>query len=235
MNTPGNAIEVWTNKSQAPVNRDCKEPYAFSETQGRVIALSELAEMTVDQLTSIASEMYISAALVNAEITAEYAVLSKLTCQQPAAMQATRRKILILNHKKASIRRIAAEAAILSKKHRREWHKQNNTPKEKHKQNNKPRERLISSQSQLDLFERIEAKMKFFKNKEWFELLAAEIGTERLRRLELDAANVAVPSLLSWSKENDVPTKYVCKVVRNSGAEFCDSQVIAAMEGPANG
>jgi hypothetical protein len=188
----------------------------------------------VDQLNSIASEMYVGAALVNAEITAEYAVLSKLTCEQPAAMQATRRKILILNHKKAAIKRIAVEAGILSKKHRREWHKQNNKPKEKHKQSNKPRERLISSQSQLDLFERTEAKMKYFKNKEWIELLAAEIGTDRLRRLELDAANAAVPSLLSWSKKNDVPTKHVCKVIKNSGAEFCDSQVIAAMDAPAD-
>ena len=77
--------------------------------------------------------------------------------------------------------------------------------------------------------------MKCFKNKEWIELLAAEIGTDRLRRLELDAANAAVPSLLSWSKNNDVPTKHVCKVIRNSGAEFCDSQIIAVMEAHANG
>lgn len=199
MNT--HTVEVWQRKENAPASQR-RGPYAFSESQGKDITIEDLAQMTTEQLKTIASEMFNKTTALNGVISVEHEALAKLSGDQPMAMHNAKRTIAILHAKKNAVRMIGVEAGRLAKKRNRETC-------------SKPRERLVSSQNQLNAFEQAQAKMKHCKNKIWHKMIADEIGADRLRSLESDATVAAAQEFAAWAEENKVSPSFVEHIIKS--------------------
>jgi hypothetical protein len=162
--THSNTIEAWQRKDGTRSSQN-REPYAFSEILGIEITIKDLAQMAAEQLKTIATEMFNKSTAINGAISAEFEVLKKLNSDQPMAIHKAKRAIAGLRAKKNAVRIIGVEAGRLARKRNGEVC-------------NKPRERLVSSQSQLNAFDQAQAKMKYYKNKIWYKMLADEIGMD---------------------------------------------------------
>ena len=190
------------------------EPYAMWERESRVVFVSEVQGMPMDQLRILADDMRIAAASLNSAIGTENVLLAECPQDKPMMARDIRRKISKLIARKEQCKYVMCEAIRCIKNLNREANK----PKDKSKASKpKGRPRLMAGHGDDEhlSFQHACKKLSQIKLKILFESLRKGIGEEIIQRLEAEASAEAISPFIEWAKENGLRQEFLDHIIAN--------------------
>jgi hypothetical protein len=190
------------------------EPYAMWEREGRVVFVSEVQGMPMEQLRTLADDMRIAAASLNSAIGTENVLLAECPQDKPMMARDIRRKIGRLIARKEQCKYVMCEAIRCIKNLNREANK----PKDKSKASNpKRRPRLMAGHGDDEhlSFHLAQKKLNHIKLTILFKSLRSSIGEEIIWKLETEASTAAMEPFTEWAKENGLRQEFLDHIIAN--------------------
>lgn len=179
------------------------EPYAMWERKGRVVFVSEVQKMPMEQLRMLADDMRIAAASLNSTIGTENVLLAECPQDKPMVARDIRRKIGRLIARKEQCKFVMCEAIRCIKTINREANK----PKEK------PKKLNAGNQEKHLTFLQANKKMQQMSLKRLFECLSNKFGSDVMIALEMEAVTASIEPFREWARENDVQQDIVDHII----------------------
>jgi hypothetical protein len=220
------SVDVWTRPAELELrsealnrsaNKQPNEPYALWERRGKTIFVSDVKDLSLEDLDVLASDMQVKINELNSDITTEHARLASVPETQPSVADRLRLAIRSMVRKKKHAQTIWQEAA----RQKRYLNKDKHEHKPKHKQ--KPKPKIVSSQRDYEDLACLDSKMRYLKNVELRSLVSAEIGAAKLETLEGLALKQAIPAFQAWAVSANPPPKLVEHILQESLKRISDS------------
>lgn len=193
------------------------EPYALWEREGKVVYVSEVQEMPMEQLRILADDMRIAAASLNSAIGTENVLLAECPQDKPMMARDIRRKISKLIARKEQCKYVMCEAIRCIKNLNREANKPKEKPKQKPKEEKPPKEkpkRLNNRDENKHVtFLHANKKMQQLSLKRLFEILADSFGADTIADLEKEAVTASIEPFTQWARENGLEQDIVDHII----------------------
>jgi hypothetical protein len=194
------SVDTWTRPAESELrsealrrsaNKPLNEPYAIWERREKIVFVSDIKGMSLEDLDVLASDMQVKWNELNSEITTAYARLASVPETQPSVADRLRLTIRRMVRKKTHAKTIGWEAS----------RQKSYLNKEKHR----PKPKLVNSQRDKDSLTALDSKMNYFRIKKLMSLIRAEIGDARFDVLESQARAQAIPLFQAWVTTTDTP------------------------------
>jgi hypothetical protein len=194
------SVDTWTRPAESELrsealrrsaNKPLNEPYAIWERREKIVFVSDIKGMSLEDLDVLASDMQVKWNELNSEITTAYARLASVPETQPSVADRLRLTIRRMVRKKTHAKTIGWEAS----------RQKSYLNKEKHR----PKPKLVDSQRDKDSLTALDSKMNYFRIKKLMSLIRAEIGDARFDVLESQARAQAIPLFQAWVTTTDTP------------------------------
>ena len=196
--------EIRSEALSRSINKQPDEPYAFWERKGKTVFVSDIKDMSLEDLNVLASDMKIKWNELNSNITTEYARLASVPETQPSVADKIKWAIKSIVRKKTHVKTIAWEAA----------RRKSCLNKDRHKA--KPKTKIVNSQHDKDSLSALDSKMRYFRMKELIPLIRTEIGEARFDALQGQARVQAVSLFQEWAATTDAPPKLIEHILQEN-------------------
>ena len=175
------------------------EPYALWERESRVVFVSEVQGMPMEQLRILFDDMKLAVGVMREEISTQQTMLAQCPSDRPMAAQEIGQKIHKLIYRKRRYKQIMLEADRCLGGERTPDLKD---PKAKKKKQNNGR---FSNHD-------ISYRMRRLTRKVLFERLTERLGAETLKKMNNEAIRVATKHLIEWGKQNQIDEEVIRRI-----------------------
>lgn len=177
------------------------EPYAMWERESRVVFVSEVQGMPMEQLRLLADDMQSAVSVMREEISTQKIMLAQCPGDRPMAAQEINQKIHKLIYRKHRYKQVMLEAdrclggerALL----------QQGPKAKKKKQSKGPTNQDVNN------------KMRKLTYKVLFEHLSERLGEKVMQEMHNEAAKVAIKLFMEWGEQNQIDEQLIDRIVLN--------------------